>query len=160
MRAVGDVLRDQLFYMARVGFDAFLIAEGHDLDVALAEVWQIWPPTESAVPNPLASELISRGHSGADWLCERLTLLERGQISDDVLLAWGSERAFRFAQERATSTGECLKVFLILDAQRRQVSIRQAGTELAHDLPERPELRESLAKDLPRAMLAERPRNC
>ncbi len=126
-----------------------------DLDVALAEVWQIWPPTESAVPNPLASELISRGHSGADWLCERLTLLERGQISDDVLLAWGSERAFRFAQERATSTGEYLKVFLILDAQRRQVSIRQAGTELAHDLPERPELRESLAKDLPRAMLAD-----
>ncbi len=35
LRAVGDVLRDQLFYMARVGFDAFLIAEGHDLDVAL-----------------------------------------------------------------------------------------------------------------------------
>jgi phosphoadenosine phosphosulfate reductase len=30
MRAFGDVLRDQLFYMARVGFNAFAIAEGKD----------------------------------------------------------------------------------------------------------------------------------
>ena len=35
VRAIGDVLRDQLFYMARAGFDAFAMAEGHDIDAAL-----------------------------------------------------------------------------------------------------------------------------
>lgn len=36
IRAVGDVLRDQLFYMSRCGFDAFLMREGQDLEKALA----------------------------------------------------------------------------------------------------------------------------
>jgi uncharacterized protein (DUF934 family) len=35
IRAVGKVLRDQLFYMARCGFDAYEFPEGTDLDVAL-----------------------------------------------------------------------------------------------------------------------------
>jgi len=35
LRAVGNVQRDQLFYMARCGFDAFELPPGADLDVAL-----------------------------------------------------------------------------------------------------------------------------
>lgn len=36
LRAVGDVLRDPLFYMARCGFDTFALADGVDVDAALA----------------------------------------------------------------------------------------------------------------------------
>ncbi|MBL0075366.1 MAG: DUF934 domain-containing protein [Rhodocyclaceae bacterium] len=35
LRAFGDVGRDQLFYLARVGFDSFLISEGRDAAAAL-----------------------------------------------------------------------------------------------------------------------------
>jgi uncharacterized protein (DUF934 family) len=35
LRAVGKIQRDQLFYMARCGFDAFELPEGADLEVAL-----------------------------------------------------------------------------------------------------------------------------
>lgn len=36
LRAVGDVGRDQLFYLSRVGFDAFLIPDGRDAQAAIA----------------------------------------------------------------------------------------------------------------------------
>ena len=36
LRAVGDVLHDQLFFMRRVGFDAFALKDGKNLDYALA----------------------------------------------------------------------------------------------------------------------------
>ncbi len=35
LRAIGDVLRDQLFYMARCGFDAFALRDDQDIDSAL-----------------------------------------------------------------------------------------------------------------------------
>lgn len=35
LRAIGDVLRDQLFYMSRVGFDAFATREDRDIHDAL-----------------------------------------------------------------------------------------------------------------------------
>lgn len=35
LRAVGDVMIDTVFYMARCGFDSFLIKEGHDPHLAL-----------------------------------------------------------------------------------------------------------------------------
>ncbi len=35
LRAIGDVLRDQLFYMARVGFNAFATREDRSIDDAL-----------------------------------------------------------------------------------------------------------------------------
>ncbi len=38
LRAVGDVQRDQLYYLSRSGFDAFLIKEGHDAQAALASL--------------------------------------------------------------------------------------------------------------------------
>jgi uncharacterized protein (DUF934 family) len=36
IRAVGDVLRDQLFYMQRCGFDAYELKPGKDIEGALA----------------------------------------------------------------------------------------------------------------------------
>lgn len=36
LRAVGNVLRDQLFYMARCGFDAFELEDGKSVDDAIA----------------------------------------------------------------------------------------------------------------------------
>ena len=35
LRAVGDIGRDQLFYLSRVGFNAFLIPDGRDATAAL-----------------------------------------------------------------------------------------------------------------------------
>lgn len=35
LRAIGDVLRDQLFYMQRVGFDAFEVRADKNIDAAL-----------------------------------------------------------------------------------------------------------------------------
>lgn len=35
LRAVGDVLRDQLFYMQRCGFDAFQVKDGKDAEGAI-----------------------------------------------------------------------------------------------------------------------------
>jgi uncharacterized protein (DUF934 family) len=36
LRAIGDVQRDQLYYLSQSGFDAFLIREGKDAHAALA----------------------------------------------------------------------------------------------------------------------------
>jgi uncharacterized protein (DUF934 family) len=36
LRAVGDVLRDQLFYMARCGIDSFALKAGKDIEAALS----------------------------------------------------------------------------------------------------------------------------
>ena len=36
LRAVGDVLHDQLFYLKRVGFDAFALKDGKSIEIALA----------------------------------------------------------------------------------------------------------------------------
>ena len=35
LRAIGDVLRDQMFYLARVGFDAFAVREDRPIEEAL-----------------------------------------------------------------------------------------------------------------------------
>jgi uncharacterized protein (DUF934 family) len=37
LRAVGDVLHDQLFFMQRVGFDAFALKDGKSVDYALSK---------------------------------------------------------------------------------------------------------------------------
>jgi uncharacterized protein (DUF934 family) len=36
LRAIGDVQRDQLYYLSQVGFDAFAVREDLDVDAALA----------------------------------------------------------------------------------------------------------------------------
>lgn len=39
LRAVGDVLHDQLFYLQRVGFDAFALKDGKNAELALASAF-------------------------------------------------------------------------------------------------------------------------
>jgi uncharacterized protein (DUF934 family) len=36
LRAIGDIQRDQVFYLTRCGFDALALREGEDVDTALA----------------------------------------------------------------------------------------------------------------------------
>ena len=53
LRAVGDVQRDQLFYLSRVGFDAFLLREGEDPGAALAALADFSEAYQASVERPL-----------------------------------------------------------------------------------------------------------
>ena len=48
LRAVGDVLHDQLFFMQRVGFDAFALKDGKSVDLALAGAFSAFGDTYQA----------------------------------------------------------------------------------------------------------------
>lgn len=52
LRAVGDVQRDQLFYLSRVGFDAFLLRDGEDAAAALAALADFSEAYQAAVDRP------------------------------------------------------------------------------------------------------------
>ncbi len=49
LRAVGDVLRDQLFYMTRCGFDAFALRADQDAQVALTAFSDFSAPYQPAI---------------------------------------------------------------------------------------------------------------
>lgn len=49
LRAVGDVLRDQLFYMTRCGFDAFALRADQDPEVALTAFNDFSAPYQPAI---------------------------------------------------------------------------------------------------------------
>jgi uncharacterized protein (DUF934 family) len=53
LRAIGDVLRDQLFYLRRAGFDAFRLRDGQDLHAALAAFDDFEETYQSAADQPL-----------------------------------------------------------------------------------------------------------
>jgi uncharacterized protein (DUF934 family) len=53
IRAIGDVLRDQLFYMKRCGFDAYLMRPDRSTPEALASLRDFTEPYQAAVDNPL-----------------------------------------------------------------------------------------------------------
>jgi uncharacterized protein (DUF934 family) len=48
LRAVGDVHRDQLFYLSRSGFDAFVLANGRDAHAAVAALKDFSTPYQAA----------------------------------------------------------------------------------------------------------------
>lgn len=52
LRAVGDVLRDQLFYMTRCGFDAFELKAGKSLEEALGAFSEYSVTYQGAVDDP------------------------------------------------------------------------------------------------------------
>jgi len=52
LRAVGDVQRDQLFYLARCGFDAFLLRKDEDADDALAAFNDFSEAYQASVERP------------------------------------------------------------------------------------------------------------
>ena len=53
LRAFGDVHRDQLFYLARCGFDAFQLSEGEDVEVALEAFGDFSEAYQPSVDRPL-----------------------------------------------------------------------------------------------------------
>ncbi|MDF2490277.1 MAG: oxidoreductase [Pseudomonas sp.] len=53
LRAIGDVLRDQLFYMARCGFDAFAIRADKDPEAALEGLKDFSVTYQAAADEPL-----------------------------------------------------------------------------------------------------------
>jgi uncharacterized protein (DUF934 family) len=52
IRAIGDVLQDQLFYMKRCGIDAFALKEGKDIEAALAGLRDFSESYQAAVDQP------------------------------------------------------------------------------------------------------------
>jgi uncharacterized protein (DUF934 family) len=52
LRAVGDVQRDQLCYLSRMGFDAFLLREGEDARAALADLAGFSETYQASVERP------------------------------------------------------------------------------------------------------------
>ena len=69
LRAIGDVLRDQLFYLAGCGFDAFALREDQDLHAALSafddfsEVYQ----SSAKRPMPLFRRRYLTSPDGMEW---------------------------------------------------------------------------------------------
>ena len=53
MRAIGDIQRDQLCYLARCGFNAFALREGEDVDVALTAFADFSERYQASVDQPL-----------------------------------------------------------------------------------------------------------
>jgi len=53
LRAVGDVFRDQLFFLSRVGFDAFLLREGESAEEALVHLDDFSEAYQNAVDQPV-----------------------------------------------------------------------------------------------------------
>jgi len=53
LRAIGDIRRDQVFYLSRVGFDAFLLREGEDADEALSALGDFSEAYQASVERPL-----------------------------------------------------------------------------------------------------------
>ena len=52
IRALGDVLRDQLFLLRRCGFDAFAVREDKDIEAALAGLTAFSESYQTAVDQP------------------------------------------------------------------------------------------------------------
>jgi uncharacterized protein (DUF934 family) len=52
LRAIGDVQRDQLHYLARCGFDAFDLREGEDIETALSAFSDFSDAYQTAVDRP------------------------------------------------------------------------------------------------------------
>lgn len=52
LRAIGDVQRDQLYYLARCGFDAFALREVEDVEAALAAFSDFTDAYQAAADQP------------------------------------------------------------------------------------------------------------
>jgi len=53
LRAIGDIQRDQIFYLARCGFDAFALREGENVDEVLAAFDDFGEAYQAGVDRPL-----------------------------------------------------------------------------------------------------------
>ena len=65
LRAVGEVLRDQLFYMSRCGFDSFALADGEPAEAALRHFETFSEPYQAAADRgPLFARRAGARRSG------------------------------------------------------------------------------------------------
>ena len=53
LRAIGDIQRDQIFYLMRCGFDAFELRPGEEVTAALAAFEDFSEPYQAAVDRPV-----------------------------------------------------------------------------------------------------------
>ena len=69
LRAIGDVLRDQLFYLAGCGFDAFALREDQDLQAALSAFSDFSESYQAAGghPLPLFRRRFLASPDGMEW---------------------------------------------------------------------------------------------
>lgn len=69
LRAIGDVQRDQLFYLARCGFDAFALREGEALHSALSAFGDFSEAYQSSVERvqPLFRRRALASADGMEW---------------------------------------------------------------------------------------------
>lgn len=69
LRAIGDVLRDQLPYLSRCGFDAFDLREDQDLQAALSAFDDFSEGYQAAVdrPVPLFRRRFTTSPDGMEW---------------------------------------------------------------------------------------------
>ncbi len=70
LRAIGDVLRDQLFYLARCGFDAFALRDGQDAQAALSAFDDFSEAYQASVERP--RPLFRRRGAGSPNRLERV----------------------------------------------------------------------------------------
>ena len=69
LRAIGDVFRDQLFYLARCGFDAFVLRQGEDARAALSAFYDFSEVYQTAAdrPMPLFRRRFLASPDGMEW---------------------------------------------------------------------------------------------
>ena len=69
LRAIGDVLRDQLFYLSRCGFDAFALRAGQDPHASLAAFDDFSEGYQTSVerPQPLFRRRAAVSPDGMEW---------------------------------------------------------------------------------------------
>ena len=69
LRAIGDVLRDQLLYLSRCGFDAFDLRAGQDPHAALAAFGELSEGYQASVerPQPLFRRRAAVSPDGMEW---------------------------------------------------------------------------------------------
>lgn len=69
LRAIGDVQRDQLFFLAGCGFNAFALREGEDLQAALAAFGEFTEAYQASVlePLPLFRRRVLVAPDGMEW---------------------------------------------------------------------------------------------
>lgn len=69
IRAIGDVQRDQLLYLARCGFDAFALKEGRDAEAALVAFSEFSEAYQASVerPQPLFRRRFANVPEGMEW---------------------------------------------------------------------------------------------
>jgi uncharacterized protein (DUF934 family) len=74
LRAIGDIFRDQILYLSRCGFNAFVLRPGEDLHAALAGFAGFSEAYQASVeqPLPLFRRRLLASHGAVEWSGEAM----------------------------------------------------------------------------------------